>query len=268
MVANAGINSGPENMDFEQPNANYAKGDDPPAPSLRVIDVNLIGVMYTTHLALWYLPRNPGSEPCSLISSLSETSRDRRLLLIGSIASLMPIVSQSIYGAAKHGVMGLFRSLRTTAPSTAGVRVNILCPYFIDTPLLDGPARAILAGAALGKTEDVVEAGRRFVADPGIIGRGLVVGPRIRVKSSKDESGVAEERFEIIKDGDGKESSIWECYAHDFEDSDVFARRALAMANAVAATRGWTGWAGDIVGAFTWPLRRWWSEASKEDDSL
>ena len=41
------------------------------------------------------------------------------------------------YAATKFGVVGLSRALRA-AGADHGIRVTVLCPGFIDTPLLDG----------------------------------------------------------------------------------------------------------------------------------
>ncbi|KAK9318239.1 hypothetical protein V1524DRAFT_405106 [Lipomyces starkeyi] len=70
------------------------------------------------------------------------------------MASLLPIPQQTLYGAAKHGVLGLFRSLRITA-FAKGVRVNMICPYFADTGILTPPGRILPAGAHLAQLEDV-----------------------------------------------------------------------------------------------------------------
>ena len=54
-----------------------------------------------------------------------------------------------------------------------GIRVNMLCPYFIDTPIVPATVRVLLAGGAMGKPEDVVEAATRLTADTRIVGRSL-----------------------------------------------------------------------------------------------
>lgn len=111
VVANAGVEEAgtkfnePQNLDQDQP----------PEPQWRTIDANLKGVLYTSHLALFWLPRNS--------SNSSEFKPDRHLLLIGSIASIIPFAGHVQYSIAKHGVLGLFRSLRATS-FQHGVRVN------------------------------------------------------------------------------------------------------------------------------------------------
>lgn len=86
----------------------------------------------------------------------------------------------------------------------------MLCPYFIDTPLINGAGRAILAGTALGKPDDVVDAATRFTADTRICGRALVVGPKVKL----DEQG---NLLEVGCKEVGYESASWECYADDLE---------------------------------------------------
>jgi hypothetical protein len=86
----------------------------------------------------------------------------------------------------------------------------MLCPYFIDTPLLNAPGRLALAGGGTGKTEDVVEAGTRLMADTRICGRALAVGPKVKVNSQGE--------WLPAKSTVGKEKAIWECYGDDYEE--------------------------------------------------
>lgn len=239
VVANAGI-AGEDPL--QRPKGLNAA--EPPKPDLKIMDVNCTGVMYTTHLAFYWLPRNPGSEACSMDSKPSDRTRDRHLLLLGSIASLAPIAIQPQYGAAKHAVLGLFRSLRCSS-FLPGIRVNLICPYFIDTPIVTTGARIVLAGGAMGKVEDVVDAGTRFVADSRILGRGLVVGPKVHVK--QQPSG----EWDLVTSSTpgSRETALWEPCADDWEEVDAFDKNLIKILNAVQASRGWIGWAKDIVKA-------------------
>ncbi|KAL9120145.1 MAG: hypothetical protein Q9187_003303 [Circinaria calcarea] len=248
VVANAGIAD--STLQFENPKDLDAA--DPPPPSLAVLNVNLIGVVYTTHLALYYLPRNPGAAAASPDCDPRQTHRDRHLLLIGSVASFVFLPGQAQYGAAKHGVLGLYRCLRSSVLQH-GVRVNLMCPYFIDTPLLSVNARFILAGGTLGIIDDVVEAATRFTSDPRIVGRAVSVGPKLKV--TQDERG----EWSLSEGGHGEEKAIWEIYAHDFEDSDIFQRRMIGILNRAVEIRAWTGWAGDMIGAASYAVRAWWN---------
>ena len=108
-----------------------------------------------------------------------------------------------VYSTTKHGVLGLFRSLRCTS-FVQGVRVNMLLPYFIDTPILPALGKLMFAGGGMGKVEDVVDAGTRFVADSRILGRALTIGPKLRV--SQEENG----DWNIATGEDGREMAYWE----------------------------------------------------------
>ncbi len=235
VVANAGI-AGTDTLQTP------AKLDvaEPRKPDFKIMEVNLTGVLYTTHLAFFYLPRNQGSFDSSPSSDPAKTPRDRHLLLLGSVASLMPLTIQPQYCASKHAVLGLFRSLRSSA-FASGVRVNLLCPYFIDTPILSTSARVLLAGGGTGKVDDVVDAGTRLVADSRIVGRSLYVGPKVRVRQRDDGESVLDES--------GEERAVWDAHADDWEDAELFCRRMIGILNVITAVRGWTGWFKDLFAA-------------------
>lgn len=244
VVANAGI-AGKEPLHDTNKKLDVAE---PKKPNLAVLNVNLVGVVYTTYLALWWLERNPGSKPCAVGTDPAANKRDRHILLVGSIASLGPIVSQPLYGVSKHGVLGLFRTLRASA-MLEGVRVNAIFPYFIETPLLDVGARVVLAGAAMGKPEDVVDAASRLVADSSILGRGLCIGPKCKVKQQQDGEWIV-----VSKESAGEERAIWEAYADDFEDTELFTQRLIRILNSVAGMKGWFGVFNDLYAALKYGI--------------
>jgi NAD(P)-dependent dehydrogenase (short-subunit alcohol dehydrogenase family) len=237
VVANAGI-AGDD--DVQKPG--NMEAPEPPKPNFKIMDVNCTGVMYTTHLAYYWLPRNPDSMACNMESKPETSIRDRHLLLLGSIASISPMAAQPQYGAAKHAVMGLFRSLRATS-HPQGIRINMLLPYFIDTPIITPGAHFLLAGGAMGEVKDVVDAATRFVADSRILGRALAVGPNVNVKQADDGTWKLVEK----KTPGSHETAIWEAYAEDWEEVDMFLHSIVKILNGVQAARGWIGWASDIV---------------------
>lgn len=85
-----------------------------------LLDVNLKGVF---HLWQACLP--------DMIQS-----RSGRLIAIASTAGLKGYAYVTGYSAAKHGVLGLMRSLARELGAT-GITCNAICPGFMETPMLE-----------------------------------------------------------------------------------------------------------------------------------
>lgn len=91
----------------------------PEATWRTMLDVNLTGVWHTCTAAIPHLIDRGGGA----------------LVLVSSIAGLRGLVGVAHYTAAKHGVVGLMRSLaQDLAPH--GVRVNAVHPTNVDTPMI------------------------------------------------------------------------------------------------------------------------------------
>jgi NAD(P)-dependent dehydrogenase (short-subunit alcohol dehydrogenase family) len=100
----------------------------------RTLDVNLRGVIHGVRAAY----------PLMLAQGSGH------IVNTGSLAGLLPFPMGTPYAATKHAVVGLSLSLRAEA-RIHGVRVSVVCPGVIDTPILDaeGPPdlpRVSLAG--------------------------------------------------------------------------------------------------------------------------
>lgn len=137
-------------------------GDDfDPEAYRRVIAVDLDGVVYGVHAALPRLQAQGGGA----------------IIATASLAGLFGQPTGPAYGAAKHAVVGLVRSL---APALARDRItiNALCPSFIDTPML-GAARQRIAdlGFAVLDVEQVADTVDAILADGGT-GQAWPVLPR------------------------------------------------------------------------------------------
>lgn len=104
---NAGIGIGGEVQDYSLEDWRY------------IVDVNLMGVVHGIHAAY---PRMRQQGFGHLVNT-------------ASMAGLAPAPFTTSYSATKHAVVGLSRSLRIEARAD-GVRVSVLCPGVIRTPIL------------------------------------------------------------------------------------------------------------------------------------
>ncbi|HUZ09208.1 MAG TPA: SDR family NAD(P)-dependent oxidoreductase [Acidimicrobiales bacterium] len=108
----------------------------------RAMGVNLDGVVFGIHAALPALRRRGGGT----------------IVATASLAGLMPVPPEPIYGANKHAVVGLVRSLGPILAEDR-IRINALCPGFADTSLVEGIRGWVDAvGAPLLTVADVVDA--------------------------------------------------------------------------------------------------------------
>lgn len=137
VVANAGIATNDEVFSYDgtkpalpitpHPPLTSPGPDYPPnPPSLKTIEINLHGVLYTTKLALHsFITQNGTTGP-------SPSQTDTTLTLIGSGAAFLDCPRGPQYSATKWGARGIMHSLRRTA-GYHGSRVNLLSPWYVVT---------------------------------------------------------------------------------------------------------------------------------------
>lgn len=106
-----------------------------------------------------------------------------RLIALASTASLKGGPAVAAYAAAKHGVLGLVRSLAQEV-ARKGITVNAVCPGYVDTPMAEAAVAGLMArqgiseaeamakvtgGNPMGRliTTDEVVAAVMFLASPG-----------------------------------------------------------------------------------------------------
>ncbi|KAK4234868.1 hypothetical protein C8A03DRAFT_37318 [Achaetomium macrosporum] len=160
---------------------------DPKQPNIRNIEVNLVGVYYSSWLALYYFRLPPlTTENGTTTKTTTSTSQkpDKSLILVASIGAYMDSPKASTYPASKFGVRGLFRSTRARSLADLGVRCNLLAPWFVDTPLV-APVKAAMASRGLdmgqvlafARVEDCVAAATYCAVNAGVHGRAFAIQP-------------------------------------------------------------------------------------------
>jgi len=77
--------------------------------------------------------------------------KDKRLIIVASVAGLKGAAYAAPYVASKHGAVGLARSLALEFVKT-NLTVNAVCPSFVDTPMVDDSAARI--HRATGRSQD------------------------------------------------------------------------------------------------------------------
>jgi NAD(P)-dependent dehydrogenase (short-subunit alcohol dehydrogenase family) len=129
---------------------------------LKVVDVDLFGVVYGTEAVLPALKRAGGGS----------------IVVTASLAGLAPVATDPGYSVAKGGAIAFVRSL---APRLVGdgITMSAICPGFADTAIID-PLRAEFAAADFPvlSAEEVAQAmvaawvgaepGAAYVVQPGV----------------------------------------------------------------------------------------------------
>lgn len=122
-------------------------GEQTPSEWHKVIGVNLDGVFFCMRHEISAMKRSGGGS----------------IINMGSILSAVGFANSSAYVAAKHGVVGLSQAAAIEYAAD-GIRVNVVGPGFIKTPLLNALPQEALAGIAamhpmnrLGTPEEVAE---------------------------------------------------------------------------------------------------------------
>jgi NAD(P)-dependent dehydrogenase (short-subunit alcohol dehydrogenase family) len=106
----------------------------------RMIDINLMGVVYATQAVLPSM----------------KARRRGRIVAIASTAGLKGYAYVSAYAAAKHAMVGLVRSLALEVASS-GITVNAVCPGFTDTDLVATSVDNIMAKTGRSRDDAIAE---------------------------------------------------------------------------------------------------------------
>jgi NAD(P)-dependent dehydrogenase (short-subunit alcohol dehydrogenase family) len=111
------------------------------------------------------------------VRRLAQVMDGGSIVVTASLAGLGPTEQDPLYALTKHAVVGFVRSV---APQLAarGIRLNMVNPGFVDTPMLDQVGRAAFeaAGFPLLRPEDVAAAVLRAAEDDEV-GQAWIVQP-------------------------------------------------------------------------------------------
>ncbi|MFI9009990.1 SDR family NAD(P)-dependent oxidoreductase [Actinosynnema sp. NPDC053489] len=139
-------------LDLAVLNAGVVTGGDgfDPQRYRRVVATNLDGVVYGIEAVLPALRARGGGT----------------VVAMSSLAGLVPVPFDPVYGATKAAVVNYVRSY---APLVAheGIRINALCPGFAETPIIDG-FRGVIhdLGMPILEVSDVVDAFETVLGSP------------------------------------------------------------------------------------------------------
>jgi len=92
---------------------------EPTKPTLPILQINLVGAIYTFKLGQHYMRVQSES-----------ADRDRCFIFKGSVAGLLDQPGSFQYSASKFGLRGLMRSARHTSWQE-GIRVNYIGPWSV-----------------------------------------------------------------------------------------------------------------------------------------
>ncbi|XP_058483563.1 15-hydroxyprostaglandin dehydrogenase [NAD(+)]-like [Solea solea] len=139
----------------------------------KMISVNLVGVIRATYLVLEHMNKLKGGQGGVIVNT-------------ASLAGIGPLTSCPVYTASKHGVVGFTRAMSAaSALSGYGVRINCLCPGFVQTGLFSNiPAR-------LGPFSHLKDGTQLLVEKFGIVNMSQVVEAFFELVTDETKDGEA-----------------------------------------------------------------------------
>ncbi|CAI7570895.1 unnamed protein product [Penicillium crustosum] len=136
-------------------------GDEPQAPNLNILNVNVNGVINTCKLARYYFKQH------ELIPG-----RDRCFIVLSSAAGYGDVPGGPIYMMSKFAARALMRCLRRTT-FLDGIRACALSPWYVETNLMSPSVyqHAKSKGVKFADAADAAGAMLKIVSDGSINGR-------------------------------------------------------------------------------------------------
>lgn len=115
----------------------------------RIVDVNLLGQIYTTHYLLPEMAKK----------------KSGHIVNVASAAGLYPVACLSAYNASKYGLVGFSEAISHEL-NDYGIRVTTICPGGTDTGMIDSIGVHGFSKEKIDKYKGVL---RPFLTDPQVL---------------------------------------------------------------------------------------------------
>ncbi|KAI1174753.1 15-hydroxyprostaglandin dehydrogenase [Nemania sp. FL0916] len=168
VIANAGIAEGwdswmvPTRGGDGDKDGNGEELGEPDEPRLKVLDVNLMGVVYSVKLALYYMRRNVVD---------ATTGHRGNIICTASNAGLYPLAVQPLYATSKYAVVGLVRSLGPAyARPEIGIRINALAPAVLETNIGGGSNNLLIKTMVITPPSTLIAGVEKLMTDASLNG--------------------------------------------------------------------------------------------------
>lgn len=139
----------------------------------KTISINLMGMIKGTYLALEHMSKLSGGRGGVIVNT-------------ASMAGLGPLPSCPIYTASKHGVVGFTRAVAAaSALSGYGIRINVLCPIFVQTDLMSNMT------SRLGQFSNLADATQQLIEELGTINVSDVADCLLELVTDETKNGEA-----------------------------------------------------------------------------
>ncbi|XP_023147058.1 15-hydroxyprostaglandin dehydrogenase [NAD(+)]-like [Amphiprion ocellaris] len=139
----------------------------------KIVSINLMGVIRGTYLALEHMSKLSGGRGGVIVNT-------------ASMAGLGPLPSSPVYTASKSGVVGFTRAMAAaSAVSGYGIRINALCPGFVQTDFMSNMS------SKLGRFSHLADLTQQLIEKTGIINMSDVADCLLELVTDETKNGEA-----------------------------------------------------------------------------
>lgn len=139
----------------------------------KTVSINLMGVIRGTYLALEHMSKLRGGRGGVIINT-------------ASMAGIGPLPSCPVYTATKNGVVGFTRAMAVASVASGyGIRINVLCPGFVQTNLMSNIT------SRLGQFSHLADMSQQLIDKIGIINVSDVADCLLELVTDETKNGEA-----------------------------------------------------------------------------